>query len=158
MTPDQEIKNLLPKLPHKLQVCFALYCAKDVSSLVKDEHKEIVKACIDTVELWLRGKATAEECRAIATAADVYATNAIITHQTAWSASIKSAVHTAYSAWSTTSIIYHSNNSALTAAMAASCFSNFAHPFDETRDKYISHLKTMIDELTPIEKVLFRCD
>jgi hypothetical protein len=64
----------LQKLSHKDQVRFALFCAKSVSHL--GSHHEIQLA-IKTVELWLDNKATTEECRAAADAADYAAAYAV---------------------------------------------------------------------------------
>ena len=62
-------KSDLSKLPHTLQVYFALFCAKQVSHLVKPEHKVACDKALETAELWLDGKATAKECKTAANAA-----------------------------------------------------------------------------------------
>ena len=50
-------KEQLEKLPHKFQVAFALFCTKQVSHLSDDKR---VHDCIEVVEKWLEGKATAD--------------------------------------------------------------------------------------------------
>jgi len=67
-------KSDLSKLPHILQVYFALFCAKQVAHLVKPEHKVVCDKALETVELWFNGKATAEECKTAANAYVAYAT------------------------------------------------------------------------------------
>ena len=58
----------LKLLSHKDIVRFALFCAEQVKDNWKD-IPECVRA-IETVERWLEGKASAEECRNTAYAAD----------------------------------------------------------------------------------------
>ena len=61
----------LKLLSHKDIVRFALFCAEQVKDNWKD-IPECVRA-IETVERWLEGKASAEECRNTAYAADAHA-------------------------------------------------------------------------------------
>ena len=49
-------------LSHRKRVIFALFCAKQVISLVPKEHKYYCDKTIKTIENWLDGKATNEEC------------------------------------------------------------------------------------------------
>ena len=58
-------------LPHKDCVRFALFCAEQVKDSWKD-IPECVRA-IETTERWLEGKASAEECKVAAYAADAHA-------------------------------------------------------------------------------------
>jgi hypothetical protein len=54
-------KRDLGKLNHKMQVCFALFCARQV-----EKHWKDIPECVEAIrvtELWLEGKATGEECR-----------------------------------------------------------------------------------------------
>jgi len=53
-------KDNIRKLSHKDQVRFALFCAKSVQHKIVGQH---ALNCIDIVERWLDGKATAEECK-----------------------------------------------------------------------------------------------
>ena len=86
MTTNQELNQLLSLLPHKLQVEFALYCAKDVLHLVREEDQAIVGNAIRVTELWLKDKATADECCAASDA--VYAAYAAhAAHAAAYAAS-----------------------------------------------------------------------
>ena len=67
----------LEKLSHEHQVRFALFCCYQVEYLWKGST-ESVKA-VETTEAWLRGEASAEECRLAADAAAAnaaYAANA----------------------------------------------------------------------------------
>ena len=139
--PYDEIKSLLPKLPHKMQVSFALYCAKDVFHLVRDKDRTVVKDCLDTVELWLKSKATAEECNATADATfalgDTYA-----------------AVDAANAARAASYSAYFAADTAAYTACAATDATSTAN-YDKAIKKYLNHLNKMIKDLTPIEKVLF---
>ena len=64
----------LKLIPHRSQVMFAVFCAMQVEELWNDSVTCI--AAISTIERWLEGKATAEECRAAAYAAYANAANA----------------------------------------------------------------------------------
>ena len=66
----------LSKLSHTSQVYFTLFCAKQVAHLVKPEHKVVCDKALETAELWLDGKATAEECKTAAAIAAANAANA----------------------------------------------------------------------------------
>jgi hypothetical protein len=144
----EEIQSLIPKLPHKLRVRFALSCAKDVFPLVRYEEKEAAKACIDTVELWLKDKATAEECFVAADAA--------------WSApgATNASNSGAHAAWAAANAAYitHAADAGRSAAWAAASCSTNNITFIEATEKYLRHLKTIIEELTTIEKTLFNLE
>ena len=62
----------LPETTHDTQVRFALFCAKEAQKYVEKPKPESLKA-IETVERFLLGKATAEECKAAAAAATPFA-------------------------------------------------------------------------------------
>ena len=69
----------LKLLSHKDQVRFAIFCVKQVEGQWK-----AIPACVKataTVELWLEGKATAEECRSAADAAYAAAKEKTIAEQ-----------------------------------------------------------------------------
>ena len=70
---ENNVKELrskdLEKLPHELQVTFAIFCAKQVIHLVKDEDKKVCVKAIETAEAYLEGKASKEDCKAAANAA-----------------------------------------------------------------------------------------
>ena len=57
------------KLPRKDRVRFALFCAKQVIHLAKEPEAH---ECIRVTELWLEGKASAEDCRRAVDATHVY--------------------------------------------------------------------------------------
>ena len=61
--PFEKRELYLKKLDHKNQVRFALRCAKSVA------QNPAGARCIEVVELWLDGRASAEECRQAAYAA-----------------------------------------------------------------------------------------
>ena len=86
----------LLKLPHKFQVLFAVYCAKQVLHLVREKDKEVAIAAIEATEGFVEGRVTAEECRAVADAA--YAAANYATAYAATSAAAYAAVNAATSA------------------------------------------------------------
>ena len=51
----------LEQIPHKSQVRFALFCAMQIEEVWKDSLGSV--NAVATVERWLEGKATAEECK-----------------------------------------------------------------------------------------------
>ena len=59
-------KKDLAKLSHRYQVMFAVFCAEQVIHLVDPKCKEICLKAIGAAKGWIRGEATAEECRAAA--------------------------------------------------------------------------------------------
>ena len=152
--PHDEIKSLLPKLPHKMQVSFALYCAKDVFHLVKEEDRATVKACIDTVELWLKGKATVKECEAAAYAAANAINNVAYNASAAYYSAYYSAYYTAYAAADATYAAAHIAHYAAYAANAKAG-GNGTTFYNKAMEKYLNHLNEMIKDLTSIERILF---
>src|SRR5574343_881466 len=63
----------LSKLPHKLQVLFAIFCAEQVFHLALEEYKSLCREALDTAKSWVFGDgATIEECKKAADA--VYST------------------------------------------------------------------------------------
>ena len=64
----------LKLLSHRQQVQFAVFCAKQLEFIWKNEPACV--AAVATAEAWLEGKATAEECRRAAYKAAYNAANA----------------------------------------------------------------------------------
>jgi hypothetical protein len=59
---------------HRELVRYALFCARSVEHLWNEDRRPALSCCLDTVDRWLAGEATAEECqRAADAAADIYA-------------------------------------------------------------------------------------
>ena len=58
----REIETLLKKLPHRIQIEFALYCAKDVFHLIPEKDKAYAQNCIETIEGFLKGEKSEEDC------------------------------------------------------------------------------------------------
>jgi len=63
-------KNMLDKLDHKMQVRFAIFCAKQVIDLVDAKHKEVCLKAIEAAEGFVEGRVSKEECYAAAAAAN----------------------------------------------------------------------------------------
>ena len=63
----------LKKLSHTKQVLFAIFCAKQVFPLVEEKYKPVCRAAIDTAIAFTESRATKEECRVAANAADAAA-------------------------------------------------------------------------------------
>lgn len=62
-------KNMLDKLNHKMQVMFAVFCAKQVIDLVDAKYKEACLKAIEAAEGFVEGRVSKEECYAAAYAA-----------------------------------------------------------------------------------------
>jgi hypothetical protein len=62
-------KEMLDKLDHKMQVMFAVFCAKQVIDLVDAKNKEVCLKAIEAAEGFVEGKVSKEECSAAAAAA-----------------------------------------------------------------------------------------
>ena len=148
MNYQEEIENLLPKLPHRLQVSFALYCAQDVYHLVRDKNKEMIKKTLDIAEAWLRGEASAEECRAAANA--IYATAINTVYATAVYAAYAAANAAANAA--TANAIYAAAANAAYAATANANTANAAYK------KYYEVLIDMVKSLSRVEKAIWRLE
>ena len=139
MNYAKEIEILLNKLPHKLQVEYALYCAESVFHLVKDEDKPGVRKSLDTAALWLVDKASADE---------VYAS--------AYSSAISAASYASYAAASAYAASATAYSSAISAAYAARAAIS-AYSSASTKDKnnaskhYYEELVRMIKDLTDKE-------
>ena len=69
--------NHLSKLPHKLQVVFAIFCAKQVAHLIEEKDKEVCLRAIDIAIAFTEDKATKEDCTAYASAAYAAAVAAV---------------------------------------------------------------------------------
>ena len=70
---NSPLREDLEKLPHMHQVRFAVFCARQVIHLVEPKYLAMCTKAIETVELFLEGRASKEEC---AYAANAYAANA----------------------------------------------------------------------------------
>ena len=130
MNYGKEIEILLKKLPHKLQVKFALSCAESVFHLVKDEDKPGVRKSLDTTALWLVDKASADE---------VYAYAAYIVSASA-----------AYSAVYAADAAYYAATSAAYLAVDAA-----AKAKDKDLKHYYEELVRMIKDLTELDKLIY---
>jgi hypothetical protein len=96
----------MKKLPYRFQVLMAVFCAKQVISLVREEDKAACLHAIDMAEKWVRGEASAEHCRDAANVA----------HAAAAAAAAAAANAAAYAA-----------NAAANAATAATAAANAAN-------------------------------
>lgn len=67
-------REMLNKLDHKMQVRFAVFCARQVIDLVDAKYKEVCLKAIEAAEGFVEGKVSKEECRIAAyTATAAYA-------------------------------------------------------------------------------------
>ena len=134
----KEIEILLKKLPHKLQVKYALSCAESVFHLVKDEYKPGVRKSLDTTALWLVDKVSADE---------VYA--AYIVSASAAYTAYSSAISAAYAA----DAAYYAATSAAYLAVDAA-----AKAKDKDLKHYYEELVRMIKDLTDLDKLIYDID
>jgi hypothetical protein len=86
-------EEYLKQLSHRDCVLFALFCAKQV----KPTLPEAIKA-IEVTERWLEGKATREECRDAAYAANAVVNAAAYAAYAAYAANAANAAYAAYAA------------------------------------------------------------
>jgi hypothetical protein len=115
-------KYYLSKLPHRSQVMFALFCARQVVHLARN-----VKECreaIETVERWLEGKGTVEECKKATTAAIV------ATYDAAACAAVGAAIVATYA-----------EAAYADAADAAADAADAVDDADDTKQKQVEYLK-----------------
>jgi membrane protein involved in colicin uptake len=134
MTTKQDIEVLLRPLPKRIQVEFALACAKSVVHLTTDKAPA---NAIALVELWLKdpGLVSSQELRCAADAAWAAADAA----HAAWAAA-NAAANAAHAAWA-----------AANAANAAWA----AEASGKSLDDYKVMLLDMINSLTPVQKIIY---
>ena len=140
-------KSNLSLLSHRNQVVFALFCAKQVYHLVRLEDKAVVDACISTIELWFEGKATKEDCRAAAYAADAaYADAGAAAAAYAAAASAAASAAAAYAAAAAASAA-----SASAAAYASATYAAAAAAYSATAAAYAAAAYAASDKQEIIE-------
>ena len=113
ITYGDKVWVMMRLMSHKQNVMWALACADSVRELVKPEHKVACDKALETAELWLNGKATVEECKVAAAAANTAAN--------AWYAADAAAYawYAAYAAANAADAAYAAANTAHFAAAAA---------------------------------------
>jgi hypothetical protein len=153
MKTYDKIKNLLDRLPHKIEVSFALYCAEDAYPLAKDNKK--AKLCIDLVKEWLENPdrpSLIEELKAVSRA-DITNVSCAAAHAAYAAANApKAAVYAAYAAHAAS---YAAANAAAQAAFySARTTINAAYgvSYDEKIKEYYG---VLLGYLTKVEKVLY---
>jgi hypothetical protein len=132
-----EIRSLLEKLPHKIQVSFALYCAEYEFSIIKEQKNE-AKLCIDLIKEWLESPdrtGLEEELR-----------NAAFIEYTANHSAINAAAHTA-------AYVVDAAANATYAAHAAAFYTREMY-----RDKIQEYYGILVGYLTKVEKDLYLKD
>jgi len=90
---------ILKLLEHSEQIRFAIFCANQVIHLMPTEHMEVCLKAIGCAELYLKGKASKEECIVAANAADAaYAADAAAADAAAATYAADAAYTAAYAA------------------------------------------------------------
>ena len=141
MKTRQDVQNLLNKLPHTLQVTFALHCCNDIKHLITDPRSIEV---LHLVEKWLHNPNSVTS-RELYDAAS-YAANA---------ASASYAANAAYAAYAANAAYAASAaNAAANAAAYAAAYAAYAYAEDRNKysKKYYDILIGMINDLTEIQK------
>ena len=122
-------RSYIEQLSRKDKVRFALFCAKQAIHLTKAPE---AKECIRVIELWLDGKASADDCERAANAA-TYAANTAntATHATHAAHAAANAAHAAHAATAAAYATYAATNTANTAntatyAVRATAYANAA--------------------------------
>lgn len=62
-------RDMLDRLDHKMQVRFAVFCARQVIDLVAEKDRPVCLQAIEAAEGFIEGKVSKEECRDAAYAA-----------------------------------------------------------------------------------------
>jgi len=179
MKTRQDIQNLLNKLPHTIQVTFALHCCNDIKHLITDP---ISLKALEVVEKWLHNPASVTtqelyDAASSASAASASAANAAYsaspTSASAYAASSASAsasasaANAAYSAYSAAYSASASSASGASAYAAAYAYSAYSAAYASAAsaaysaanasyklNDYYNDLIKMVQELTKLEKVL----
>ena len=158
MIIQKELRSLLQKLPHKFQVEFALYCAKDVQHLAREKDKAVVGNVIRVTELWLIGKATADECfdasSAVSSVASSVASSAVSSAASNAAYVASYAAHVpSYAAHAASSASFAADAASF-AAYAASHAASYSVAYDKELLKYLNYLKEMIESMPEVERLL----
>ena len=155
---QQELAQKLSKLPHKLQVRFALACARDIQHLVRTEDKEAIAKCLNTVELWLIDKASKQDVLNASSSASI--ASAYSSAYSSASASSSAASYVSYAAASSyatasASAAHATASSAYYAAAASSTAASSANASNKDLDYYHRILVDMINNFTEIERIMY---
>ena len=118
MTNQQEIELILLKLPHRMQVLFAVYCCDDVIDLIKDEAS--IKT-LDLVKQWLKDPA---------------------------SVTVQELIDAAYAAHAADYVAH----------AAAYVAANASKDKEKKLSQYLKHLKSMIKDLSKLEKAIWELE
>jgi hypothetical protein len=130
---NNDIKDLLNKLPQHIHVAFAVYCAENCIDNYTFKDKQLLQHCIDLCKKGLvnSNSVTKSELEAAAHSAVLHAHSA----------------HSAYSAYSAAHSAYSAAHSAAHSAARDK----------KTNEQYI-HLLNLAENLTELEKILWRLE
>jgi DNA polymerase I-like protein with 3'-5' exonuclease and polymerase domains len=145
MKTIDKIKSLLEKLPHKIQVSFALHCAEDVYPLTKNSKE--AKLCIDLVKEWLSSPDRPGLEKELKAAADAAYNTA---HSAAYAAhdAVRAAYVTAHDA---VRAAYNADTAAAYTILAANAAANAAGQGEKLQEYH----DVLVGYLTEVEKVLY---
>jgi hypothetical protein len=137
-------KQYLSMVPHRSQVLFALFCARQVEYIWKDNKK--CRVAIDVVERWLEGKATVKECGAAANATNAAANAANATNAANAAYAAANAAYAA--AYAATYAYYAAANAATYAYYAAAN----AATTEEVKQQQVEYLRNLYLDSLPEEE------
>ena len=175
-------RSYIDQLSRKDKVRFALFCAKQAIHLTEAPE---AKECIRVIELWLEGKASADDCEraanayiayanhaahayiaaahaAHAAAAAAHAATAINAAATAARAAAHAATNAAYAAayatYAATATVYaNAATAAATAAIYAATYANTANTAD-IKQAQMRYLYELINIDSIVEQTLLGCE
>ena len=112
-------KEDLLKFPHKFQIMFAVFCAKQVFHLINEKDKNVCLAAIEAAEGFVEGTVSKEQAYAAANAANAAAYAANAAAKAAYAANAAANVaYVAYAANAAANVAYVANAAAYAAAAA----------------------------------------
>ena len=162
MNTQQQIKATLDKLPHKLQVSFALHCARDCFHLNSKEDKPKIEECLSLVERWLRGENVTQrklEDAAASAACAIYAAATIdaiyaAAASAACAASYSYSYSYSYSAAASAAASVH----AIHAIYASYAIYDAAGAREKKLKEYLSYLRQTIKDMPLVERIILNLD
>jgi len=145
----KKIEELISKTPRPIYIAFAIHCARDVLTNIKDE--KIYSECYNALaitEAFNQGLATQAEVEAAYSAA-YSAANAAHAANAAYSAAYSAANAARSAAYSA----YYAAHSAAHAANAA-----YSTAYDDKIKQYYGVLCGMLRNLTKLERIIFNVE
>jgi hypothetical protein len=147
---------MLEKLDHKKQVAFAVFCAKQVKHLVKEEHKLVVNKAIEVAEGFAFGNVSKDECLAARAAAHAAAHAAHAAGAAAYAATYAAAYAATHAAYAAGDAAIHAAYAAGAATHAAYAAGDAAGAARAAHTEQIRYYEELLNFDSLIENSLFK--